>query len=306
MIHIKNLIIIGIFLFLILVILLAIGYYFTRITLNPKAKDYDDTFKIEVNSGYINEEEYKSITKEEVYVDSNFGYKLHGIWFPNGDSKKTVIICHGFSFSLYGSVKYMNIFLKRGYNVLIYDHRYHGKSGGKICSMGFYEKYDLKTMVDYVIKRKGEDSIIGTHGESMGGATVLLHGAIDERISFIIADCPFSSVFNQFKYRLKIEYKLPSFPILYFSSLVTKFRINAFYKDISPIKVIDKIKTPILFIHGDSDTYVPSSNTIEMYNKKEGPKSIYLAKDGEHAKSYYVDKEKYENVIDEFLKEFKI
>lgn len=200
----------------------------------------------------------------------------------------------------------MDMFYKKGFNVFVYDHRFHGKSGGENCTMGYYEKYDLKSCVDWVLNKIGQDSIIGTHGESMGAAIVLLHAAIDNRINFVIADCPYESVKEQFKHRLKIEYKLPSFPIINLASLVTKIKTKAFYGNISPIKIIGSIKTPILFIHGDSDTYIPYSHTVHLFNSKKGIKKLYLAKDANHAGSFLVDKIQYEKVVNEFLSEIGV
>ncbi|MFA9397644.1 MAG: alpha/beta hydrolase [Clostridiaceae bacterium] len=286
---------------IILTILLCIGYYFTKFSLYPTTKDYDKTYDMELKNGYIDDIYYKNLEKQEVYLDSDFDYKLHGIWFPNKDSKKTIIICHGYTYTLNGSIKYMDMFYKRGFNVLLYDHRYHGKSGGKNCTMGYYEKLDLKSWVSWVTNKTGKDSIIGTHGESMGAATVLMHAAIDDRLTFAIADCPFESVYEQFKYRLKIEYKLPPFPFLNFANLITKIKTKAFYKDIAPIKTIENIKFPVLFIHGDSDTYIPYSHTQHMYDLKKGPKQLYFAKGADHAKSYFVDKDEYQKVVYKFL-----
>ena len=282
-------------------ILLCMGYYFTKRTLYPKTMDYDETYEIEKDSGYLDELYYNNLEKQEVFIDSDYGYKLHGIWFPNENSKKTIIICHGYTYTLYGSVKYMNMFYNRGFNVLIYDHRYHGKSGGENCSMGYYEKNDLKNCVSWVINKTGKDSIVGTHGESMGAATVLMHGAIDDRLSFAIADCPFESIYEQFKYRLKIEYKLPAIPFLNFANLITKIKVKVSYKDIAPIKTIGNIKFPVLFIHGDSDTFIPCSHTQHLYDLKKGPKQVYFAKGADHAKSYFVDKEEYKKVVYKFL-----
>lgn len=289
------------FIIITLIILLLSGYYLTKITLNPTVEDYDKVYNRELKDGYINDLYYKNLKKEEVYIDSEYGYKLHGIWFPNNDSNKTIIICHGFTVNLNAAIRYMNIFYKRDFNILLYDHRYHGKSGGKNCSMGYYEKFDLKTWVTWIINKKGKSSIIGTHGESMGASTVLMHAAIDDRISFIIADCPFESIYEQYKYKLKLEYKLPPFPFLNISNLFTKMKIKAFYKDIAPIKTIENIEIPILFIHGDSDTFIPYSHTQHMYDLKKGTKQLYIAKGAEHAQSYFVNKDEYVKVIYKFL-----
>ncbi|MBI9011213.1 MAG: alpha/beta hydrolase [Clostridiales bacterium] len=286
---------------MLLVALMYSGYYFTKVSLTPTNTPYEETFRIEVQKGLIDEIKFNSMNKEEVYIKSDYGYNLSGYWFGNNNSIKTMIICHGYTYSLYGSVKYMDMFLKRGYNILIYNHRYHGKSGGDNCSLGYYEKMDLKSCVDWVKLRVGEDSIVGTHGESMGAATALMHAAIDDRISFVIADCPFESVYEQFKHRLKIEYKLPAIPFLNFSNLFTKLKINTFYKDISPIRVIDKIKQPVLFIHGDQDQYIPPSHSKHLFALKEGHKTLYLSKGADHAEAFEKDRVLYVKTVYDFL-----
>ncbi|KIH57814.1 hypothetical protein ANCDUO_11990, partial [Ancylostoma duodenale] len=39
------------------------------------------------------------------------------------------------------------------------------------------------------------------------------------------------------------------------------------YKDRSPINHIDRLQTPIAFLHGKEDTVVPVSQSVEMYDK---------------------------------------
>lgn len=291
---------------LISLLIIAISLYFSNITINPKTWDYNETFKTEVNSSYFDESWYNSLKKEEIYINSLYGYKLHGIYFPNNNSKKTIIFCHGFTYTLFGSVKYMNIFLKRGFNVLIYDHRFHGKSEGKYTTYGFYERYDLKAFTDYILERNGNNSIVGIHGESMGAATALLNSAIDSRVNFYIADCPYKDLKTLLKYHLKYDYDLPYFPIVNMASLICFLRAGFFYKNVCPEKEIAHVLTPIFFIHGDDDKFIPCSMSMDMYNSKKGIKKLYLAKGADHAKSYFVDKEEYEKQIDNFLKEIKI
>lgn len=292
--------------FIVFVILVFLGYHFACIAMYPKIFDYDKTYYMEIEAGNINKDEFENLYKEELFIDSKYGYKLHAIWFPNNNSKKTIVFAHGITYTLFGSIKYMNMFYNRGFNVLVYDHRFHGKSGGTNCTFGYYEKYDLRTCIDWVLNKIGKDSLVGTHGESMGAATVIQHAAIDKRIAFVIADCPYKDVEDEFKYRLKVEYKLPSFPVINIASIINKTKTKAYYSDISPISEIKDISTPILFIHGDKDTYIPYSHSVDMYNLKSEPKMLYLAAGAGHARAFITDKEKYNTIVDKFLSNIKL
>lgn len=79
-----------------------------------------------------------------------------------------MVFCYGVIVNKINFVKYVNLFLKRGYNVFIYDYCRYGKIGGKIISYGYYEKYDLKFVVDWLKNCFGINIIFGIYGEFMG------------------------------------------------------------------------------------------------------------------------------------------
>ena len=291
-----------IYIWVALVLLLAsAGYFLSRKSLNPKTRDYNESYQIEVDNGNINDKWFQSLKGEDIYIDSDDGLRLHGIWYPSEGAEKSVILSHGYAFTLFGSVKYMKMFMDRRFNVLLIDHRYHGLSEGKICTMGHREKIDQVRWVSWIEKRMGRDHIIGTHGESMGASTVLLHGAIDDRIKFIIADCPYQSLFDQFRYRLKVEFKLPAFPLIHMGNLFTKIRTGAFYRAVSPLEAVKKIKIPVLFIHGNADNYTLPDNSINLHKSKKGPGFLYLVTGAEHGGSYSTDPDKYKEIVYRFL-----
>ncbi|QAA30223.1 alpha/beta hydrolase [Clostridium manihotivorum] len=299
-----------ILLFIIIVLVLLtifISIYFSRVVTLPVVRNYNDTYSTELAAGNIKEYIFNKLEKEEVSIPSRFGYDLHGFFFPNGGSKKVIIFAHGITWSLYGSAKYMDIFIKRGFAVLIYDHRNHGLSGGKDTSFGYYEKYDLKTCTDWVIEKIGDDALIGVHGESMGGGTVLQYIAIDPRVSFCIDDCGYSDTAELFNHRLKNDFKpLRHLPLVPLASVATKITRGWKFSDVKPINMINKNSTPILFIHGDKDDYVPTKMSHDLYNAKTGFKDIYIAPNAGHAQAFTSNPYEYERRVDKFLKDLKI
>lgn len=284
-----------------LVLSAAAGYFLSRKALNPNIWDYDESYRSEVEKDKFDDQWFRDLAKEDVYINSHDGFKLHGIWYPIEGSRKSVILSHGYSFTLFGSVKYMKMFHDRGFNVLLIDQRSHGLSEGKICTMGHKEKMDHVKWVNWIEDRVGRDTVIGTHGESMGASTVLLHGEVDDRVKFIIADCAYQNLFDQFRYRLKMEFKMPAFPLLHMGNLISKIRAGLFFGQVSPIEAVKKIKVPVLFIHGQDDDYTTPSNTVNLHKAKNGPAFIYLVPGAEHAGSYMADPVNYRKVVFRFL-----
>ncbi|RFU65617.1 alpha/beta hydrolase [Peribacillus glennii] len=282
--------------------IIGVGVYFSQRVLFMKKKDIEFVRDREITANRFIVSHYDELPKEEIWVSSPSGYDLKCVFVEPRQTKKWVIICHGVTENKINSIKYMNMFLQRGFNAVIYDHRRHGESGGLTSSYGHFEKLDLKAVIDELKRRKGEDIILGIHGESMGAATLLLYaGTIEDGADFYVADCPFSDFEAQLKHQLKKEVPLPSWMVLPIGTAFIKLRGGYHVKDISPISFVKNIKKPVLFIHSEPDDFIPVSMTKELYRKKEGPKQLYIASVGAHAHSYNDNREEYEEVIDRFL-----
>ncbi|GKU81094.1 alpha/beta hydrolase [Niallia sp. NCCP-28] len=283
----------------------SVGVYCTNRLMYMKKKEENFIYNRELEAGRINPANYEAIHKQELKILSPYGYYLTAIIVEPKKSDRYIIISHGVTENKINSIKYMNLFLERGFNVLIYDHRRHGQSGGKTTSFGYYEKNDLKAVVDWVRKKKGEDILLGIHGESMGAATMILYaGMLEDGADFYIADCPFSDFSEEISYLISSEIKLPAKMILPIADLFLKIREKYSIRDVSPIRVIDKITKPMLFIHSEKDDFILPEMTKKLFEKKKGPKKLLITANGMHAQSYNENKEAYEKAVDEFFAEY--
>ncbi|ADP32955.1 putative hydrolase [Bacillus atrophaeus 1942] len=284
-------------------IIAAIGICFTNIIMFMKKKTDEEIIKRETEDGHDVFEAFDRMEKTAFVIPSSYGYDLKGYYIAPHDTQNTMIICHGVTMNLFNSLKYMHLFLDLGWNVLVYDHRRHGQSGGKTTSYGYYEKDDLKEVVSWLRERVGQRGLVGIHGESMGAVTALLYAGAhpDDGADFYIADCPFASFDEQLAYRLKMEYRLPARPILPLANLFLRWRDGYRTRDVSPLSVIGRIPQPVLFIHSKDDDYIPVEASELLYEKKNGPKSLYIAEAGEHAMSYTKNRESYRNAVKTFL-----
>jgi pimeloyl-ACP methyl ester carboxylesterase len=209
---------------LLLLIFVGIGYFLSEMVIHIRTYGDEDIYTYETKAGTLVRENIDSLPQEEVFIHSPFGYQLRGLFFTaSKEAEKAIVLVHGIMSSHVSSLKYMEMFRKRGFHVLAYDHRRHGGSGGSSTTFGLYEKHDLNACVEWLIERFGRNCKIGIFGESMGAATALQHAPIDKRVAFYIADCPYSDLKTVLKYRLKQSY-LPSFPVLQIAGLFAWLR----------------------------------------------------------------------------------
>jgi len=246
---------------------------------------------------------------ESVNILSTFGYYLKGTYLPNATpSNKTVIIVHGIAANRLMSLWYVNIYLDAGYNVLIYDSRAHGESGGTSVTWGFYEKYDLDKWVNWIAEEHPQ-GIIGVHGISMGAATALMHAELNEsskQVAFYVVDSPYSDLEDLLTKQIStiIASHNPIWvkTLLKYSSAVAYNQAHFRYDEVSPIHSVQTVTTPILYLHGEADALVPVTMSRQLYAATKGYREIHTFPGVGHAMAIFDNKVEYRNVITRFIK----
>lgn len=82
----------------------------------------------------------------------------------------------------------------------------------------------------------------------------------------IIEDCGYTSVWDEFSLQLKDVFGLPSFPLLDVANLVCNVRAGYDFHKASSAEQLKRATVPMLFIHGDQDTFVPYSMLDQNYD----------------------------------------
>ena len=88
------------------------------------------------------------------------------------------------------------------------------------------------------------------------------------------------------------------------SNMVTMVKAGYSLKEASPIKQVAKSKTPILYIHGDKDDFVPYYMMDELYNATSSQKSKLTIKNAGHGKADLVNPSLYWNTVSNFLDKY--
>ena len=299
---------------LLLVVILGVGglvgNYFYNLALNPFTSkdmifgdDDDDTsLEVEADVNWL----IKDSNYIDTYITSSDNLKLHAYEVKNENkTDKWAIVVHGYTSEgklLSSKAKHL---YNMGSNVLVPDLRSHGPSEGNYIGMGWHDRLDIIDWINYIVKNN-PNSEIALHGTSMGSATVLMVSGekLPSNVKAIVADCGYTSVYDEFSYQLKQLFNLPAFPIMNFSDVVTHIRAGYCLNDASAINQVKKSTTPILYIHGDKDDFVPYYMMDELYNATNSEKEKLTIEGGEHANSDLVNPKLYWSTVNSFLEKY--
>ena len=245
---------------------------------------------------------------EKVSILSFDGLKLKGIFLPaEQKTDKIILAVHGFRVNAMKDFAGLVYFYhQQGYHVLLVDDRAHGASEGKYIGFGCLDREDCYRWIHYLDQRFQGKCSIFLHGISMGAATVLMTSSMNlpRSVKGIIADCPYTSIWEEFCYLTEREKKswLIMYPIMKLAGKICKVVAGYEYDEISSAEEVKDTKIPILLIHGKEDRFVPPSMSEKIYNNCVSEKKLLIVPNAKHAESYYVAKEKYEESILNFIK----
>lgn len=284
------------------------GNYFYNYAFVPAEKDFIDE-EPPADSGKVDpaKDWFTGATRTDWHIESKDGLKLRGIYVPASQNKgKTAIIAHGYMSNAEAMFQFAHMYHELGYNVLVPDARGHGESEGKYIGFGWPERKDYLQWIQQVLEKNGEDEEITLYGISMGAATVMFTSGeeLPHNVVSIVEDCGYDSIENELIYQYKQLFDLPTFPLMQVTNLVTRLRAGFWFTEGDVKAQLAKNKTPMLFIHGDADTFVPYEMLDKVYGATEAPKEKWVVAGAEHAKSYSLDPAAYQARIAEFLNEY--
>ncbi|MES2920546.1 MAG: alpha/beta hydrolase [Verrucomicrobiota bacterium] len=208
---------------------------------------------------------------ETINFKSADGTPLHGWFIPAKDkaaksAKGTVVFSHGNAGSISYHLGFCAWLAEASYNVIIYDYRGFGKSGGTVDRRGMID--DVKAAFAYALKRPDIDTNrLISFGHSLGGAqsvTALGESPV-KGLRAIVVDGAFAS------YRAMARI------------IGGQFGANLVTDELSPKDFVSKLApVPLLVVHGAADEIVPVSQGLQLYEAAAQPKTLFEVKAGHH------------------------
>lgn len=229
----------------------------------------------------------------DTFIYTDDGIRLHALYAEAPHpTPYTAVIVHGYTDN---AVRMLHI----GYvyhhdlqcNILLPDLRFSGLSDGNHLQMGWLDRCDVRRWIHIAHERfsgpKGEARMV-VHGISMGAATVMCVSGepTPPYVHCFVEDCGYTDVWDEFKVQLHDQFGLPPFPLLYAADGLTYLRYGWSFRQASARKQLARCQRPMFFIHGNSDTFVPSWMGDSLFAAHPGIKALWKPAGVQHATAY--------------------
>jgi alpha-beta hydrolase superfamily lysophospholipase len=189
----------------------------------------------------------------------------------------TIVYLHGVADNRASGVGVIQRFTARGFDVVAYDSRAHGELEGDFCTYGFFEKQDLRRVIDTF-----EPGPVVLIGHSLGAAVALQHAAGDDRVRAVIAAETFSDL------RTVATDRAPFFftdSVLQNAFALAEARAGFQVDEVSPVRSARNIKAAVLLVHGDLDDATLPLHSQLVLDALTGSKRLILVPGARHAGS---------------------
>lgn len=300
---------------IIFILLIGAGFYMLDYSLKPgnESRDLQGSYQhmykeYPVLSSWVDSLNQAKALKD-TFIVAQDGARLHAYYIAAAaPTAKTSVVVHGYTDNAIRM--FMIAYLYNhdlGYNVLIPDLRNAGQSDGDHFQMGWLDRLDVLQWMDVAHHIYGDSTRMVVHGISMGAATTMMVSGEKQQdyVKCFVEDCGYTDVWDEFAYKLKSNFGLPSFPLLNMTNTLCKLKYGWSFKEASALKQVKKSTLPMFFIHGDSDTYVPTSMIDTLFRAKEqGEKEYWVVPGATHAMSYRDHTKEYTQKVKNFTDKF--
>lgn len=208
------------------------------------------------------------LSYKDIVITTADGMNLAGWFIPNPKSNATVIFCRGAK----GNIGFWLDMIKRlsemGYNVLAFDYRGTGLSGGEPSFLAVPK--DIAAAVQYAKKNLDAAAArVGIFGVSIGAAMGITAAASLDDVDAIIADSPFTSMVDMApvvirKHAPQLESKIPG--------------DDQISGQADPIKCVQDVSPkPLFIIANEKDRLTRAEMSMELFSKAREPKFLWVA-----------------------------
>lgn len=253
------------------------------------------------NNGNNKKQTPEDFGYRNVKINSYDGLALNGYVKTHDDNAPFAIVVHGFGSRALDMFRHSELFVDKGYNVLVPDLRGHGGSEGNNSGLSVTDSHDIESWVNWLKENTQMKEYIAM-GLSLGGMTVLRYAAehSDEDLKAVITDsAPYALepiAHNIYSWKIKYPWVFVRAAI----DVLLRIKLGFRFTDTELGSGLKNIKVPVLTIHGNKDGLIDIkygqaiSDSIVSYHE-------FHEFESNHTEAIIDDYDKYEAVISGFL-----
>lgn len=201
-------------------------------------------------------------------------------------ARGTVILLSGATLSRYTVLPWALGLASDGYRAVMIDYRGHGDSTGQYMTYGLQEARDLLQVIEALHDKQVIEEPLVLFGISMGAVTALRTATELDSLAAIVAIEPYADAAEAIHgVGRGINPKLSGF--------VSEHRMNEAIDRAStiighdirsnrPVEIMDQVRVPVLFIHGQSDHWIPPEHSMDLYVAKGDQADLWIVPGAGH------------------------
>jgi alpha-beta hydrolase superfamily lysophospholipase len=197
--------------------------------------------------------------------------------------RATVVLVHGFTASSQcpNVIGVAEALAADGLDVLTYDARGHGSSGGA-STLGDDEQHDVAAAVT-AARARGEAVVLV--GASMGAIAALRYAATDPHLAGVVTvSCP-----SQWRLPRNVRGVLAAAmtrtaPGRRVTARLSGVRLAAGWSNPEPpLALVPRVHAPLAIVHGTDDRFIPVRDAVELHDAASGPSRLDIVAGLGHA-----------------------
>jgi uncharacterized protein len=221
---------------------------------------------------------------EDVYFKTEDDVRINAWWVPAARPRGTVLFCHGNAGNISFLTDTISVFTSMGLNVMVFDYRGYGKSGGVPSEEGTYR--DVRAAWRYMtdIKKIDHGKII-VIGRSLGGpiAAWLCQSV---RPCALVLESTFTNAADVANF----HYSAAQGSIIFGDTYNTA-------------SYVPRVECPVLVIHSPEDEIAPFVLGEKLFRLAPKPREFLLIH-GSHDEGFMQSLEHYRSGLDRFLSRY--
>jgi uncharacterized protein len=249
--------------------------------------------------------DFERMTGEAVTFSAFDGSRLAGMIVrcpPHVQRRGMILFAHEFCSDLHSCARYCRPLNDAGYDIFAFDFRGHGQSA---CADDYtprqwltnHDLHDIRGAIALAydwLEQRGLPREVGLFGISRGACAAILAAENDPGVRAIVADGAFSTdrVIEYFMKRwasifATVRFLYENHPPAFWRFLrrvMMGFARREFRCSFPSVyKAIRRMRPrPMLFIHGEKDSYLPVEQSRVLYGLAPQPKHLWIAAGARH------------------------